>query len=193
MLIVCGGSNTWKAQWSQPPTMKSNSRFTLALGAHLSSFISPLPFQSPAAFFPLYLPLQLVKAEASWKSRAAVLISEGGGESPQSNKHKLVSKAHHAPSWQTPLGGVWGEGDKKGWGTREGVGGERDSLWQQRQWNLKMIHERRLYSTEPQSKRHLWCSSDSFRLLSAWSFMSTSSWEHFLSVPLAATQPGLGC
>lgn len=164
MLIVCERSNTWKHQCSHPPTMKTNSRFTLrsapiAPRHSTTAFISPLPFQSPSAFFPLYLPLQLVKAEASWKRRAAVLISGGGGESPQSNKHKLVSKAHHSPSRQTQLGGVSGEGDLTSMRRRGGGG---DSLRQKRRQSLTIINERLLYSTEPQSKRRLWCSPGTF-------------------------------
>lgn len=191
MWIVCGGSNMWNVSGVPPSHNEKQFQIYSALGAHLSSpllccLFSPLPFQSDLPFLPALSAFTACKGRSILKETSCCIdLRRGGGgvatiEQTQigvksSSRAVLTNSTRRSAGWRR-----WAEGGVGGWQ-------EKDSFWQQRQWNLKIIDRKPQYLTEPQPPLLFFC----FLLLSCWNFMSTSSWEHFLLVPLAVTHPGL--
>lgn len=148
-------ANMWKHHNGKQQTSvksrsdnKTNSRFTLQLA---------LPSPPPPPLFPslfsislLFLPvLSASTACKAWnilKETSRGIDLRRRGELLQSNKHKLVSKAHHSPSRQTPLG--W---------TRSDAQRQKRLPRQKRHQSLKIINER---AACPQQSRRLNGSSD---------------------------------
>lgn len=151
-------ANMWKHHNGEQQTSvksrsdnKTNSRFTLQL-----ALPSPPPPPPPPLFPSLFsislLFLPALSASTACKARNILKETSRGidlrrrGELLQSNKHKLVSKAHHSPSRQTPLG--W---------TRSDAQPQKRLPRQKRHQSLKIINERAVC---PQRCRRLNGNSD---------------------------------
>lgn len=144
---IVGSQHVKTSQWPSSKHQWSHALTIKPIPDLLCSWPSPPPpplFPSLFSISLLFLPA--LSASTACKARNILKETSRGidlrrrGELLQSNKHKLVSKAHHSPSRQTPLG--WTFAAAAAARRRSDAKRQKTLPRQKRHQSLKIINER---------------------------------------------------